>query len=71
MSKYFVFAIVLALWLCLVNSAAVGGRSGRLLDANTIIQRIIAEYEKLPGPSVHHPHEVATLIDPENFHLNF
>ncbi|XP_017865833.1 PREDICTED: uncharacterized protein LOC108615679 [Drosophila arizonae] len=63
MSK--LFAIVLlfvTVCLFLANAAPA-----QILDAQTAISKIIAAYNRIPGPSRVYPAEVATLIDPNTF----
>ncbi|XP_016991846.1 uncharacterized protein LOC108053645 [Drosophila rhopaloa] len=59
-----VFAFV-AIFFILGNAAPAPPT--QVLDAQTAIQKIIAAYNRIPGPSVVYPWEVATLIDPNTF----
>ncbi|XP_017125072.1 uncharacterized protein LOC108144586 [Drosophila elegans] len=63
-----VFAFI-AIWLVLGNAAPAPPT--QLLDAQTAIQKIIAAYNRIPGPSVVHPWEVAHVIDPNTFVAHF
>ncbi|XP_023171486.1 uncharacterized protein LOC111599896 [Drosophila hydei] len=63
MSKLFAIVLVFAT-ICLLWATAA---PTQILDAQTAINKIIAAYNRIPGPSVVHPWEVATLIDPNTF----
>ncbi|XP_037810725.1 uncharacterized protein LOC119602965 [Lucilia sericata] len=68
MSKFVIFAVLLTFVICL--TALANGQPQRL-DANSIIQKIIGQYEaRIKGPSVIHPEEPAHVIDPNHFHLH-
>ncbi|XP_020818189.1 uncharacterized protein LOC110191639 [Drosophila serrata] len=69
MSKFFAAAFAfVALVLILVSAAPA---PPQLLDAQTAIQKIIDAYNRIPGPSVVHPWEVARVIDPNTFVAHF
>ncbi|XP_044571767.1 uncharacterized protein LOC116654670 [Drosophila ananassae] len=59
---------ILAICLILVSAAPA---PPQLLDAQTAIQKIIDAYNRIPGPSVVHPWEVARVIDPNTFVAHF
>ncbi|XP_043643946.1 uncharacterized protein LOC122613701 [Drosophila teissieri] len=64
------FAFV-AICLILVSAAPAPAPPTQILDARTAIEKIIAAYNRIPGPSVVHPWEVATLVDPNTFVAHF
>ncbi|EDW33343.1 GL19946 [Drosophila persimilis] len=64
MSKFVMVALAFAA-VCLILASAAP--AAQLLDAQTAIQKIIAAYNRIPGRSVVHPAEVATVIDPNTF----
>ncbi|KAH8404188.1 hypothetical protein KR215_011631 [Drosophila sulfurigaster] len=66
MSKFIVFALVIAT-VCLILVSAAPAPDAQILDAQTAINKIIAAYNRIPGRSIVHPWEVATLIDPNTF----
>ncbi|XP_017069314.1 uncharacterized protein LOC108106622 [Drosophila eugracilis] len=69
MSKILAAAIAfIAICLILVSAAPA---PPQLLDAQTAIQKIIDAYNRIPGPSVVHPWEVARVIDPNTFVAHF
>ncbi|XP_017106289.1 uncharacterized protein [Drosophila bipectinata] len=69
MSRFIAVAFaILAICLILVSAAPA---PPQLLDAQTAIQKIIDAYNRIPGPSVVHPWEVATVIDPNTFVAHF
>ncbi|XP_032570262.1 uncharacterized protein LOC116800311 [Drosophila sechellia] len=70
MSKILVAAIAFVT-ICLVLVSAAPAPPTQILDARTAIQKIIDAYNRIPGPSVVHPWEVATLIDPNTFVAHF
>ncbi|XP_017061520.1 uncharacterized protein LOC108101617 [Drosophila ficusphila] len=57
--------------ICLILVSAAPAPPTQLLDAQTAIQKIIAAYNRIPGPSVVHPWEVARVIDPNTFVAHF
>ncbi|XP_068147857.1 uncharacterized protein [Drosophila tropicalis] len=69
MSKFFaLFAVILFAFVLSAQAApAPAPAPEQILDAQTAIQKIIAAYNRIPGKSVVHPWEVATLIDPNTF----
>lgn len=98
MSKFIVFALVLAA-ACLILASAAPAPDSQILDAQTAINKIIGElpqlfpqaiklcsnnrlrlllflhplaaYNRIPGRSIVHPWEVATLIDPNTFVVHY
>ncbi|XP_033234685.1 uncharacterized protein LOC117188391 [Drosophila miranda] len=66
MSKFVMVALAFAA-VCLILASAAPAPAAQLLDAQTAIQKIIAAYNRIPGRSVVHPAEVATVIDPNTF----
>lgn len=95
MSKFIVFALVLAA-VCLILASAAPAPDSQILDAQTAINKIIGElphlfpqaiklctnnplplflplaaYNRIPGRSIVHPWEVATLIDPNTFVVHY
>ncbi|KAH8233589.1 hypothetical protein KR026_010078 [Drosophila bipectinata] len=69
MSRFIAVAFaIFAICLILVSAAPA---PPQLLDAQTAIQKIIDAYNRIPGPSVVHPWEVATVIDPNTFVAHF
>ncbi|KAH8372918.1 hypothetical protein KR009_008138 [Drosophila setifemur] len=70
MSKFLVAAFAVVA-ICLILVSAAPAPPTRLLDAQTAIQKIIDAYNRIPGPSVVHPWEVATLVDPNTFVAHF
>ncbi|KAH8416148.1 hypothetical protein KR222_009397 [Zaprionus bogoriensis] len=69
MSKFIVFSLVLAA-VCLILASAAPAPE-QILDAKTAISKIIAAYNRIPGRSIVHPWEVATLIDPNTFVVHY
>ncbi|KAH8280506.1 hypothetical protein KR018_009024 [Drosophila ironensis] len=69
MSKFLAVALALVA-ICLVLASAAPAPP-QLLDAQTAIQKIIDAYNRIPGPSVVHPWEVATVVDPNTFVAHF
>ncbi|XP_030375148.1 uncharacterized protein LOC115624557 [Scaptodrosophila lebanonensis] len=59
--------VFVALIVAAISLICVSAAPAQILDAHTAIQKIIAAYNRYPGPSIVHPPEIATLIDPNTF----
>ncbi|ALC41750.1 CG13230 [Drosophila busckii] len=70
MSAYLALALVFAT-VCLILCQAAPAPGEYLLDAQTAINKIIAAYNRIPGRSIVYPWEVATVIDPNTFVVNY